>query len=521
MNNDDRVYLTAFHEEVTGSKTLITIISKEGNKHKVLIDCGYYQEVEYRHLNYETEFNPEEIDAIVITHNHIDHTGLLPKVVKDGFNGKIYMTIETKELLASYLKDSAMQQEENAKYLRHKYPEDEYKFKTLYGVSDVAPVMQKCVGVNFRTPIEILPGIIITFYENGHILGAGFVLVETEFFSNKPINLLFTGDYRKSNPLFTVPTLPKGLKKKELIIVTESTYGETNREEVKICFEKNMIEAFSNHQNVLIGAFAQARMQELLNRLRIMSEKGLIPEDYEICVDGPLGISTSLKYLSIFHRMHPNAKDFMPANVKFVSPSERCNLLNENGYKILLTTSGMLSNGPAKEYVPMFLKRPDCLIHLCGYAAEETIARNLLDSMDKSYVKIGGKIYQKQATVKATQEFSSHATADELLDLLRQFPKARFAIINHGSATAKETFLQSVRESCPNVKECGLIGRTVMYCIIQRAARGAKYSDIVVKSLPAKLGPSNIKRNSSKKPNSECNLRKGRKSYLPSRKHRR
>ena len=117
MNGDFKVYLTAYHSEVTGSRLLLNAVYPDGRCQRILVDCGYYQEIEYRYLNYEHELNPESVDAILITHNHIDHTGLLPKMVRDGYRGPIYMTKMTQLLLPSFLMDSASQQEENAEFI--------------------------------------------------------------------------------------------------------------------------------------------------------------------------------------------------------------------------------------------------------------------------------------------------------------------------------------------------------------------------------------------------------------------
>ena len=487
MDGDFKVYLTAYHSEVTGSRMMLVAIYPDKTKRKILIDCGYYQEISYRRLNYEDELNPEGIDAVLITHNHIDHTGLLPKLVKNGYKGHIYMTNITKQLLPAYLKDSASQQEENAAYLRNKYPDEAYKFEMLYSNADVEATMKQWVGVDYRKQIELLPDVKVTFFENGHILGAAMILVQISCYKRKNINFLFTGDYRSRNPLFYVPAIPKALRNMELILVTESTYGSTNKEEIKVCFEKNMINAFNKRKHILIGAFAQGRMQEILNRLKNMEKKGLIPPDYVICVDGALGISTCSKYQSIFEQYYPKSADFMPDYVKFLDAKNRGGILDDGTPKIVVSTSGMLSNGPAKEHVPAFIQRSDCMIHLCGYAAEETIARELLDTMRHDEVTIWNNVYQKKATVKTTREFSSHATADQLLNFIRKFSNVRFAVVNHGTSKSAEDFTKKIMEQCVNVQGAGRINRQTMYCFIQKTKRGAKYSDITVKVLPAKL----------------------------------
>jgi metallo-beta-lactamase family protein len=423
-------------------------------------------------------------------------------MVRDGYRGPIYMTKMTQILLPSFLMDSASQQEENAEELRRRFPQDAFKFETLYDESDVGRTVELCVGVDYRKTIEILPGVKVTFFENGHILGAACILVQFDCYGKKTTNYLFTGDYRAKNPLFFVPVLPKWVRNLELNIVCESTYGATESKKIRKCFERNIMEAFEKRQNILIGAFAQGRMQEILNRFRIMQEEGKIPPEYEICIDGGLGVGTCWKYLAILQQYYPNAPDFMPDNVRILDAKTRATILDEcrasRGHglrKIVITTSGMLSNGPARVHVPNFIERFDCMIHLCGYAAEETIARHLLDTIKQDEVIIRDSVYQKNAIVRTTREFTSHAPADELLKFLRQFKNVRFVAVNHGATEESKEFVERIIAECPNIEEVGRIDRHTMFCFVQKARRGADYCDIDVKARPAKFrGPYNMDR---------------------------
>ena len=506
-NNDFRVYLSAYHNEVTGSRFMLMIELPDGRKYRILVDYGYFQEIEYRYLNYVDDLNPCDIDAIIVTHNHLDHTGLIPKAVNQGFGNKIYMTRITKELIKPYWKDACKQQDENLAYIKERYPKEAEKFDRLFYNEDVEKAVKLCEGVDYKETVEIFPGAKVTFYENGHLLGSSMVHVEVSYEKRKPIDFLFTGDYRLKNLFFRVPKLPRALKGKELILVNESTYGITDTKDVKVCFEENIKEAFKNKQHILIGAFAQGRMQETLYRLKLMQEEGIIPNEYEICVDGSLGIKTCVKYQSILKWYNPQMQDFMPKNLRFVDPKSRQGLLSENGLKIVVTTSGMLSNGPAKEYVPMFLERKDALIHLIGYAAEETLARKLLDARHKETVKINGRVYQKRATVKTTREFSSHATSDNMIDFINEFKNIKLLIVNHGEESAKIGFAKKVANLCENVEMVDTIDRGSMYAIYQTAFKKERYSTIRVKKMPAKLNSLVI----SKK--EEVNKKKERKSF--------
>lgn len=486
-NSDFKVYLSVYHDEVTGSRILLTIVFPDGRVYRILIDCGYFQEIQYRYLNYVDDLDPTTIDAILVTHNHIDHTGLLPKMVKQGYRNPIYMTEITKELLPKYLLDSCEQQADNARYLKDKYPGDEWKFDALYRVEDVNRTMSLCQGVKFEKTLEIVPGVKATFFINGHILGAAMILVQCTAYGRKPINILFTGDYKLHNPFFEVPTLPMWLKKMDLIVVHESTYGTTTASNIKVCFKKNLLEAFKRKQHVLIGAFAQGRMQEVLYDLKLMQDEGLIPEDYEICIDGPLGIDTTYSYQRILQWFNPEKSDFIPKKVRIIDPKSRDSILSYGGRKIIVTTSGMLSNGPARLYVPMFICREDCMIHLIGYAAEETLARTLLEAKRADVVSIGNSMYQKRAVVKTTREKTSHAPLNEILEFIEPFDNIVFMAINHGEEDVKNGLKETVREECPNVKMVDCLDRNNMYCIHQLAKSDDNFSNIVVKKQPAKL----------------------------------
>lgn len=487
MNSALKVYASAYHNEVTGSRILLVAERPDGVTYRILIDYGYFQEIPYRYLNYVDDLDPETIDAIILTHNHIDHIGLVPKAVKQGYRKNIYMTEITQDLIGDFWKDSAEQQEDNARDMRERYPDEAKKFHALYHVDDVDRAMKHTVGLAYRKTVEILPGVKLTFWENAHLLGAGMVLLQFSYIGMKPLNFLFTGDFKFDNSFTRVPMFPKWFRNMELIMFCESTYGSTRKEDIKICFKDNILEAFSRKQNILIGAFAQGRMQEMLYEFKCLQDEGLIPPEYQIWVDGPLGITTTFKYQAILEWYNPTRKDFLPDGIQFVDPKAREHILSDGIPKILITTSGMLSNGPAKVYVPIFLEHPNSLIHLVGYAAEETLARKLLDTKHDDTVSIGNHIYHKRAVVKTTREKSSHATEDELLKLINLFTNVKFLGINHGNTDVKEVFYADILEECPNVETVGILDRDHMFSFYRVGYKKDPNTRIDVKALPAGL----------------------------------
>lgn len=485
MSYNLKAYLSAYHQEVTGSRFLLRIEFPDGEKSTILIDCGYFQEIEYRVLNYVYDINPEKIDAVILTHNHVDHTGLVPKLVREGYNGPVYMTAITRELVGNFWKDCASMQEENAEYLIQKFPNDAWQFKPLYYAEDASKAVSLSVGLPFRKEIEIIPGrVYMTYYENGHLLGAGMVHLRIVAYRKQDLEFFFTGDYKPTNPFFRVPPLPKKLLKRNLIVICESTYGSTRSSEIKKCLKTNLSKAFKEHRNILIGAFAQGRMQEMLLLLKQMQEDGLIPKEYKIKLDGNLGIKTTAIYREILSWYNPSMKDFMPEGLEIVEASTRNNILDESPV-VLVTTSGMLSNGPAVTYVPIFIEDPNSLIHLVGYAAEETLARDILEAENRDEIRIRKEVYRKRAKVQSTRECTSHATEDQLLELLGLFENPVAFYVNHGATEVQKHFLQDIRDEFPDMENVDCINRNIMYQFTMNGNR--RRWDLVIKKMPSGL----------------------------------
>ena len=202
-----------------------------------------------------------------------------------------------------------------------------------------------------------------------------------------------------------------------------------------------------------------------------------------------MGIKTTQKYQSILSWYNPSKADFLPKCVEFVTPKDRAHLPYDGRPKVVITTSGMLSNGPAHHYVPIYLGMKNAMIHLAGYAAEETLARKLLDCKRDETIKIGGEVIEKKCIVKTTRELSSHITADDGIEFINQFENIIFLAINHGEESNRRTFGERAIEET-DVKEVGLIDRDDMYVIYQNAKKKDFYDDVYIKRIPAKLNVS-------------------------------
>lgn len=504
-------YIESFHQEVTGSSILLTIKMPDKTIKHILVDYGMFQEPNYSRLNYTCEVNPEIIDAIIVTHNHIDHVGQIPKLVRKGYKNPIFSSNYTKELMGTYLSESANHQISNIQEMQKLFPNE--KFSIPYGIDDVQKTMNLVQGIDYYSTITIEHGIKMTLFPNGHLLGAALILLQISYYGAENVNFLFTGDYKENNIFFNVPNLPKWVIDLPLTVITESTYGDTDDKEREKIFNANIKEAVELDQDILIGCFAQGRMQEVLYRIKFLQETKIIPNYYEICLDGPLGIETCFAYRRLMVSSYSHYDSifepditFMPGNIRFITPNERTTIFDDKKQKIVVTTSGMLSHGPAATYVPLFIEK-NTLIHLTGYAAEETLARKLIDSYENNIdeIEIGSSTYKAKATVKCTNEFSSHATAPELISFLKQFNNLKFVIINHGESNIKELFKKRVEKEI-KLKNVEVIDRSKVFII---GAFGLKKSmnskkEIIINGQPKK----------EKKKSQNCPNKRHRISFL-------
>lgn len=439
MGNKSKFYanIEAMHDEVTGSCILTSVTFPDGNKLRFLVDCGLYQEKEYENLNGNLNVNAHELDFVLVTHNHVDHTGQLPLLVKKGYLGYIYMTEITSEIIQPALNDSYKVLKEKAEHENH---------PLIYSTEDVLNVIEQKKAVKYNETIQIGDNVKVTFFQNGHLIGAAVILVQISFRNKsgymeyEDINLLFTGDYKKDNMFFDVEDIPNWVKELPITIIQESTYGDIESKDIEYVFEKNIIEAVEAGKQVLIPAFSLGRFQEVLLILRRMQDRAQIPKTIPIYLDGHLAALYTNMYLKKELGIRKECKDFMPYNSMFVEDFFRRSLINSSEPKIIVTTSGMGSYGPARTYLPALISQKNVLIHFTGYTAEETLGRRVLECEIGEEVSVNGMNIMKFADVKNTGEFSAHAKADEMIDLIRDFKNVKFILINHGEEKTKIKF---------------------------------------------------------------------------------
>lgn len=429
------------HDKVTGSCHLCVVMYPNGEKLKFIVDCGLFQgdgtpEETNKLNNKPLPFKVEDIEFGLITHNHIDHTGRSPLLAKNGFRGKIYTTEATCNFLQVALNDSYSVMKSNAK---------KANTAPMYNEENVAKTVSLCEPCPYDETIEINENIRVNFFENAHLPGAALILVRIACHGEENINLLFTGDYNNKSVFQENVRLPSWVLNLPLTVIQESTYGDTNSEDIELCFDRNLLQAVEQKWTVLVPVISLGRAQQVLYRLRCMQVTGLLDVNIPIYLDGKLTITYTNMFLKGYAGIREDIKNFLPENCTFVDKNLRRTLLGENNScKIILTSSGMGSHGPASSYIPAYLARQKTLIHFTCYVAEGTVGRMLKDVPNNEIAKLHGKYIVKKAKVEYTSEFSAHAKADEMIKFLKQFSNLRLVLINHGETTVKEVFAKRV-----------------------------------------------------------------------------
>lgn len=457
MGTKTRFYadIMTYHPEVTGSLNLVVVKFPDGTTSKFIVDCGLFQEREHYELNAKLPFDPETLDFVLVTHNHVDHTGRLPFLIEKGYYKKIYTSKQTARLLPLALADSYRVLNSTA-IRQHK--------QVLYSADDVERTLQKVVGCEYEKEVKLTDRISAVFLNNGHLLGAAMILVKISYPGEENINILFTGDYNKENMFFDVNPVPKEIRDLRLTIVEESTYGDMESTEKKPVFEENIAKAIVEGKTILVPVFSLGRAQEILYIIKKMQTEGRISDNVPIYFDGKL----AFKYTGIYHEkemnLKPDMKDFLPKNLVYVSKTIREEIIYDPSPKIILTTSGMGSYGPAQTYIPKMISHDNVLIQFTGYTAEGTLGARLKQAKIGDIVDVSGVVTIKRADVEYTAEYSAHAKADELIDLLKQFNKVNLVLINHGEHETKERYARRVVKEV-KTKEVGILGEGYFFRI--------------------------------------------------------
>lgn len=456
MGSRERIYVDvmAVHPEVTGSCHLISARFPDGRKIRFLVDCGLFQEKEYETYNESFPFKAEHIEFCIVTHNHADHIGRLPLLMKKGFFGEILATEATSKMLPLALYDCHHILQETAKRKNQ---------KALYREEDVARALASVRPCRFQEEVQMNENVKITFFMNGHLLGAALVLVTLSYPDCDSIHLLFTGDYNDHNLFFQVAELPQWVRRLPVTIIQESTYGNMTSEKVQPCFREHILECLSQEGGTVIApVFALGRAQEILYTLKQMQLKNDLLKEIPIYLDGKLAI----RYTALFHHdglgIDPEKKEFLPENLSYVDKNTRMSILHDTKKKIVLTTSGMGSFGAAPLWIQEYLKRKNAMIHFTGYTVEGSLGNRLQMTPQGETVEVGGMVVQKLARVLYTNEFSAHAKVDTMMQFLKQFDNLKLVLLNHGQHEVTDFFAKKITLEL-HAKGVGILGRSYLF----------------------------------------------------------
>jgi len=438
-------------KNVTGSRFLV-----ETENRRILVDCGLFQEREFRSRNWEDfPVPPSSIDFVILTHAHLDHTGYLPKLVKEGFKGKIICTHPTSEISKIALLDAGKLQEEDAEFKRRRHEREgrkgPYPEIPLYTVEDAKKVFPLFQSVPYHQEFEISPDIKITFHDAGHILGSSMIEMKVKEKVEK--TFIFSGDIgRWEKPILCDPTL---FERADYILM-ETTYGDRIHESQKDASEKLkevIIETNKAGGNIVIPTFAIERAQEILFYLSEFLRKDEIPH-LIVFVDSPMAIDVT----EVFKR-HPEYFDEETKNLikkgespfsfallkttRSVHESKAINYIR--GTSIIMAGSGMCTGGRIKHHLVTNIEREESTILFVGYQARGTLGREIVEGKER--VRILGNYYDVKARIEKINGFSAHADKNELLRWLAGFKKIPEKIfLIHGEEEVIEKFSSTLKE---------------------------------------------------------------------------
>ncbi len=435
-----KIHFWGAAREVTGSRHLLEINGK-----KILLDCGMFQgrrkDTEIK--NKDFGFDPKTLDAVILSHAHIDHSGCLPLLVKQGYKGPIYSTFATRDLCNFMLMDSAFIQEKDAEYMnKRNQKKDKHapQLVPLYNSEDVQQALTQFYGIGYETAFAVADGVVCSFYNAGHILGSALVhLVIKEQSSGKTYRFAFTGDLgRKNLPILKDPTPMPPTE----YLVTESTYGNRFHESMLDAGAKlkEIVNRVANRGGkIVIPAFSVERTQEMIYHLNVLWQKKEIP-DIPVYVDSPLSVNISEVFINhpecydqeIYDEFIQNRKNpFGFGRLQYThSVDESKGLNNINGPAIIISSSGMCENGRILHHLKNNIEDPRNLILIIGYMAENTLGRKILEK--QPMVKIFDETYNLKAEVEVMNAFSGHADRSDLLDFISKVKDLKKVYLVHG-----------------------------------------------------------------------------------------
>lgn len=430
-------------QTVTGSKHLLTLNGKN-----ILVDCGIFQgNREMRERNWQPfPFEPTSLDAVVLTHAHLDHVGMIPKLVKEGYQGPIYCTRATLGLAKISLPDSGRLQEEEARFA-NKHGSRHSPALPLYTEQDAYACLKRFVPMPYWDFQPLPGGGTFRFVPAGHILGSAFAEI---YFENGE-RILMSGDLGRFNtPIIKDPTYMEWAE----YLVVESTYGNRTHSDENTMdrLEEILQESYQSGGAVLIPSFSIGRTQEVLYYLRELQDANRMPR-IPIFIDSPMAVSATRLYADSKEEhdqdmkisISENASSLEPHLLSLIRDREQSKALNkQSGPMVIIAGSGMANGGRIVHHLKFRLGDPATQVVFTGFQAEGTLGRRLLEGEPE--VHIHGQPVMVRARTTKLNSLSAHADANEIIDWLRHFkaaPKKTFIV--HGETDAQEALLKRIQ----------------------------------------------------------------------------
>lgn len=421
---------------VTGSKTLI-----ETNNVSILIDCGLFQGLkELRELNrMSLPYASKDIDFVILTHGHLDHCGWLPKLVQEGFSGKIFCTAPTKEITKLILLDSAKIQEEEAEKANHEHYSKHNPALPLYTVEEAQQVFPLLRVVDKDIAVVLSDKVSFSFFYASHILGACSISLEVE-----DKTLVFSGDIGQDDDVLLFPTVKPT---KADYVFLESTYGNRIHPKNNSMFDLELIinNTYNRGGNLVIPSFAVERVQTLMFLIWQLKNQGKIP-DMPYIIDTPMGIDVLQLFLDNrkWHKLNfEECKEMCETFTLISEYKDTIEAIYDKQPKVVIAASGMITGGRVLSYLERYIGKPENTVALVGYQAEGTRGRKLLEG-DKT-IKIYGQIYPVEATILLVEGLSAHGDQSDLINWLSELeakPKKIFLV--HGESEASEALSSKI-----------------------------------------------------------------------------
>ncbi|GAB4214930.1 MAG: MBL fold metallo-hydrolase [Sandaracinaceae bacterium] len=449
-----RIQFLGAAQTVTGSMHLV-----EGPRAKVLLDCGLFQgpRRETFDRNRNLPFDPRALDAVVLSHAHIDHSGALPMLPSRGFSGTVFCTPATRDLCAVMLEDAAMVQESDARFVNKRIDRGELGgdyVEPLYTPNDVVRMLELMVAVPYHRWFEVSHGIRARFLDAGHVLGSAIVELDVRD-GRKTKRVVFSGDLgRRNMPILRDPEVPERAD----LLLLESTYGDRlhpPREEMDAALGEIVRKTAARGGKVIVPTFALERAQEIILSLRKLAMSREIPE-VPVIVDSPLAV----KVTEVF-RMHPDCYDedlrkqlvvdqspFDIDALRYVSsPEESKRVSADSSPMVILAGSGMCESGRVLHHLRTAIEQAWNTVVIVGFQAAHTLGRRLVEKRPR--VKIFGVERDRRAEIAVLNGFSAHAGQDELIGFVKAIRAegelGRVALV-HGEPVPQRTLAKKLEE---------------------------------------------------------------------------